>query len=92
MTILSFAVHGGFMVDSFPEPARDCRNNQHRKTSMKIETVFPLALAIGLLAGCDTETHQEQAQADLQAQAKVTKADAQTTALAQVPNGVVKKA
>ena len=43
-----------------------------------------LLLAIGLIAGCETE--KESA---LQAKAKISKADAQAAALAKVPNGSV---
>lgn len=42
-------------------------------------------LAAGLIAGCETEK-----ESSLQARAKVSKADAQATALAKVPNGTVK--
>jgi uncharacterized membrane protein YkoI len=42
-------------------------------------------LAACCLAGCETENDSQ-----LQAKAKITKADAQTTALTQVPNGTVK--
>jgi len=45
-----------------------------------------LLLSTGLIAGCKTED-----QSALQAQAKVSKADAQATALAKVPNGTVKE-
>ena len=45
-----------------------------------------LLVAIGLIAGCETE--KESA---LQAKAKISKADAQATALAKVPNGSIKE-
>ena len=45
-----------------------------------------LLMAAGLIVGCETEK-----QSTLQAQAKVSKADAQATALAKVPNGTVKE-
>ena len=54
--------------------------------SMKHHLCLCLLLATGLIAGCKTED-----QAALQAQAKVSKADAQATALAKVPNGTVKE-
>jgi uncharacterized membrane protein YkoI len=44
-----------------------------------------------LLAGCATEKSEEANQAKWMAEAKVSKADAQNTALAQVPNGTVKE-
>ena len=42
-------------------------------------------LAAGFLAGCASET-----QSQLQAEAKISKADAQTTALTKAPSGTVK--
>ena len=53
---------------------------------MKKHLSLCLLLATGLIAGCKTED-----QSALQAQAKVSKADAQATALAKVPNGTVKE-
>jgi uncharacterized membrane protein YkoI len=47
-----------------------------------------LTLAAVVLAGCESE---QKEQARLAAQAKVSKADAQATALAQAPNGTVKE-
>jgi hypothetical protein len=62
---------------------------------MKIKTIICSLLAVGLLAGCVCERHEHQSkeakQARLQAQAKISQADAQATALAQVPNGTVKE-
>jgi len=59
---------------------------------MKIKTILCGALAAGLLAGCASEKAESNKQSKLEAQAKVTKADAQQTALQQVPNGTVKEA
>src|SRR5260370_11271943 len=53
---------------------------------MKKQLSLCLLLAAGLMVGCETE--KESA---LQAQAKISKADAQATALAKVPNGTVKE-
>jgi hypothetical protein len=53
--------------------------------TMKTQLVFCSVLAAGFLAGCATES-----EAQLQAKAKISKADAQATALAKVPNGTVK--
>jgi len=53
---------------------------------MKKHLGLCLLLAIGLVAGCKTENESA-----LQAQAKISKADAQATALAKVPNGTVKE-
>ena len=53
-------------------------------------------LAATLLAGCVSEKcekqHKEAKQAKLMAQARVSRADAEKTALAKVPNGAVKEA
>ncbi len=64
---------------------------------MKIQILACFA-AVGLLTGCMTEKcekcehHDKQAKmARLQAEAKVSKADAEQTALAKVPNGTVKE-
>jgi uncharacterized membrane protein YkoI len=53
--------------------------------TMKIQLVLCSVLAAGFLTGCATETESQ-----LQAKAKISKADAQTIALTKVPNGTVK--
>jgi len=53
---------------------------------MKQHLGLCLLLATGLVAGCKTENKPA-----LQEQAKVSKADAQATALTKVPNGTVKE-
>lgn len=65
---------------------------------MKIQILACFA-AVGLLTGCMSEKceksgHHDQAakMARLQAQARVSQADATQTALAKVPNGTVKEA
>jgi len=58
--------------------------------NMKLRNIFCSMLAAGLLAGCASEGHDHNKQAKLEAEAKISKADAQATALAQVPNGAVK--
>src|SRR5258708_2581250 len=46
----------------------------------------------GFVAGCASEGHERhESQAQLQAEAKVSKADAEKLALAQVPNGTIKE-
>ncbi len=52
---------------------------------MKIQLALCAILAAGLLVGCQTESESQ-----LQAKAKISKADAQATALTKVPNGTVK--
>jgi uncharacterized membrane protein YkoI len=59
---------------------------------MKIKTILCGALAVGLLAGCASEKSEQTKQARLEAKAKIARADAQQTALQQVPNGTVKEA
>lgn len=59
---------------------------------MKIRSLICPALAVALLAGCATEKHEHHREAKLQAEAKISKEDATRTALAQVPNGIVKEA
>ncbi len=54
---------------------------------MKIKLFVASALAASLLSGCATE----KSQAELQAEAKITKAAAEQTALTKVPNGTVKE-
>jgi uncharacterized membrane protein YkoI len=61
-----------------------------KKQNMKIKHVLSSVLVIGLLAGCESEKG-EQSQAQLMSQAKISKADAERTALAKVPGGTVKE-
>ena len=58
---------------------------------MKTKTVICLLLTLGLFAGCMSERHEHQ-QAKLQAEAKVSRAEAVRIALGQAPNGTVKEA
>src|SRR5215472_9561846 len=61
---------------------------------MKIKTTIGMVLAAVLLAGCASEEHgesKEAKQSKYMSEAKVSQADAQATALAQVPNGTVKE-
>ncbi|MHB8519993.1 MAG: PepSY domain-containing protein [Limisphaerales bacterium] len=57
---------------------------------MRIKTIATSLFTVALLAGCASEEREQKREANLQAQAKVSQADAQATALAQVPNGTVK--
>lgn len=56
--------------------------------TMKIKTFACSAFAVVLLAGCVSEKHE---QAKLEAQAKVSRADAEKAALTKAPNGTVKE-
>ena len=61
---------------------------------MKIKTTIGMVLAVVLLAGCASEEHgesKEAKQSKYMSEAKVSQADAQATALAQVQNGKVKE-
>lgn len=55
---------------------------------MKIKMIVCSALAVSLLAGCATE---QQKQAKMETRARVTRTDAEKTALAKVPGGTVKE-
>lgn len=60
---------------------------------MNIKHLIGLALTAAMIAGCETEKEHESKeakQAEWMAQAKVSQAEAQATALARVPNGTVK--
>jgi len=64
---------------------------------MKIKWIMCSAFAAGLLTGCacekgESHQNQEAKQAKLAAEAKVSKDDAEKTALAKVPNGTIKEA
>lgn len=54
---------------------------------MKIQLTICSILAAGLLAACESDN-----QAKLLSEAKITKADAQATALIKAPNGTIKEA
>jgi uncharacterized membrane protein YkoI len=62
---------------------------------MRIKLIVYSALAASLLVGCVSEKcghHDKQAkQSKLMAEAKVSKADAEKTALAKVPNGTIRE-
>ena len=61
---------------------------------MKLKWTIGSALALALVAGCMTEKHEgkhKASQAQLMAQAKVSQADAEKTALTKVPNGAIKE-
>jgi uncharacterized membrane protein YkoI len=68
-------------------------NHRFREKGLivKIKNVACLMAAVALFVGCETEKNEHD-QAKLQSMAKVTKEDAQKTALARVPNGTVQEA
>jgi len=64
---------------------------------MKIKMIVCFVIAAGLFAGCASEKgeHSEKharKQAKLMAEAKVSKEDAEKTAMAKIPNGTIKEA
>jgi uncharacterized membrane protein YkoI len=97
MTKLSRAIHAAFILILFNgEVWIFTTNNTLKRTIMKIKTIVCSMLAASLLVGCaceKSEHHNKEAkQAKLMAEAKVSKDDAEKTALAKVPNGVIKEA
>jgi uncharacterized membrane protein YkoI len=95
MTTLSPAIHAAFICSLFHGGTKRQRPDHQKNTdnarfTMKINLLPCSALAALLLAGCATHHHEDQAA--LQAQAKVSRADAEKTALAKAPNGTVKEA
>src|SRR5258708_10431890 len=59
---------------------------------MKIKTLMFSTVATALLVGLAACVSESAKEANLEARAKITKADAEKTALAKVPNGTVKEA
>ncbi len=67
-----------------------------KNTMLKTNAVLCLGLAAGLFAGCvsekeDSDEQGSDKQARLMSEAKVSKDDAEETALAKVPNGTLKE-
>jgi uncharacterized membrane protein YkoI len=76
-----------FALISAPEQFR-----QNKTKNMKLKNIVWPVLAAGLLAGLLTAcVSEKQKQAKLEAEAKITKVEAEKTALAKVPNGTVKE-
>src|SRR5208282_2395126 len=96
MTELSSAVQPAFIFVLFNGVS--VISKQQNRTIMKIKMIICAAVAAALLAGCCTEKgeakhhNQEAKQAKLATEAKVSKDDAEKTALAKVPNGTIKEA
>jgi hypothetical protein len=64
----------------------------HHRNIMKIKLIIPSLLVAGLFLGCASEKgDHEETQAQLMSEAKVTRADAERTALAKVPGGTIKE-
>jgi hypothetical protein len=60
-------------------------NTISKMKTVKIRLILCWVLAAGFLVGCETENESQ-----LQAKAKISKADAKAIALAKVPNGTLK--
>lgn len=59
---------------------------------MKIRNLISAAMVIGLIAGCASEkSERQESQAQLQAEAKISRADAEKLALTKAPNGTIKE-
>lgn len=63
----------------------------------KLSIALCCALAAGIIVGCESENDEksekhEQKQAALAAEAKISKEDAEKTALIRLPNGTIKEA
>jgi hypothetical protein len=92
MTKLSRTIHAAFIWILFNGGVRITSTYLNR-TIMKNKIIVCSALTASLLAGCVSEKredHNKQTKhAKLMAEAKVSKDDAQQTALAKVPNGMI---
>src|SRR5437763_5031909 len=68
---------------------------ERTQSTMKTKNIVCSMLALGLIAGgltaCVTEKENEGKEAKLEAQAKVTKAEAEKIALAKVPGGTIQE-
>jgi hypothetical protein len=74
------------------EPLSAKINNNHHTTNMNHNVFLCGLLTAGLLAGCESEKASSSAsQAKLMAEARVSRADAEHTALARVPSGTIKE-
>jgi len=58
---------------------------------MKLHIILCSTIAVALAALCAGCASQKESQAELMAQAKVSKADAEKIALGKVPNGTIKE-
>ena len=59
---------------------------------MKTKTFISSLIAAGLFAGCASEKSEDSAnQAKLESQARITRAEAEKTAMTRVPDGTIKE-
>ncbi len=80
------------LLHDLPDDPEITGLNESKNKHMRTKTILCVALAAGLLAGCASEKSEQNKQARLEAKAKIARADAEKTALAQVPDGTVKEA
>jgi uncharacterized membrane protein YkoI len=78
------------LLHDLPDDPEMTGLNESKNKRMKTKTILWIVLA-GLLAGCASEKSEQTKQTRLESKAKIARADAQQTALQQVPNGTVKE-
>jgi len=97
MTKLSLGRHRAVMTLCCTAPRRDAPGQRTHRIKMKLKNIIGAVLTIGLLAGglagCVTEKEHEGEgkKGDLSGEAKITRAQAEQTALAKVPGGTIKE-
>ena len=98
MTKPSLMRHGPVTMLCCNALGRECfRRDKELNANMKIKSIIYSAVTLGLLAGgltaccCTKGKEKEASQAKLEAQAKITKADAEKIALGKVPGGAIKE-
>jgi len=79
--------HPGLLHWSGPENFRPEKTTQIMKTKNIVYSLLTAVLLAAGVAGCATK---EKKEASLEAQAKITRADAEKIALAKVPDGKIK--
>ena len=79
------------LLHDWPDDPEMTGLNESKSNHMKTKIILGVALAAGLLAGCESEKSEQTKQARLEAQATIARVDAEKTAMTQVPDGVVKE-
>ena len=83
------------MPDSFQfallRPIKFNSNPTHQHQFMNLRNIVCSVMVAGFFVGCASEKSEREEAAKLEAQAKVTRADAEKAALARVPGGTVKE-
>jgi uncharacterized membrane protein YkoI len=86
-------IYGEVSVRRMPKE-QSIKNMSTKTMRIGVTITLCLGLAAGLLAGCASERENGEKsdnQAKLQAQAKITKDQAEAIAMAKVPNGTIKE-